>query len=1055
MHSLISAAFKYNRTVMLLLIFLLIAGVRAYTTIPKEAEPDVAIPIIYVSMGHEGISPSDAERLLVRPMEKELQGITGVKEMRSTASEGHASVLLEFDAGFDSDTALADVRDKVDAAKSRLPEATDEPSVNEVNIALFPVLTISLSGPLPEPALLKIAKDLRDKLEGLPGVLEADIAGQREEVLEIIIDPIIMETYNVDFAAVYNLISLNNRLVAAGAIDTGAGRMVLKVPGVIEDLNDILTMPVKVEDDIVVTFGDVATIRRTYKDPVSFARLDGQPTLVLEISKRIGANIIDTIAAVREAVTEEQTLLPPNLKIGFHQDRSEQTRTMLGDLQNNVLTGIVLVMLVVTAALGLRSAALVGLAIPGSFLAGILVISSMGYTMNIIVLFSLILVVGMLVDGAIIVAELADRNIMSGMSRKEAFRASSTRMSWPIIASTATTLAVFFPLLFWPGLVGQFMRYLPITVIICLIAALFMALIFIPVLGSLIGRKPPAKPAEQYSADNPDIDNRKGVGGAYLSVLSLVLRYPLTTLLATIILTVATYMVYGAIGKGMEFFPDIEPEVMLVQVSARGDLSIFEKDTMVKEVEGRLLGSDGVESVYTRTFSYANAENMPEDVIGVIQMELEDWDQRRKARKIQQEMKLATADIPGIRLEFKNQENGPDGGKPINIQVSSLSADKRSLAADYLIGQMNEVGGFANIEDNRPLPGIEWVLDVDRERAARYGADIALLGNSIQLITSGFKVADYRPDDTTDEVDIRVRYPMDERNLSQLDDIRVPTRNGMVPITNFVEVKPAPKTGTIQRVDAGRVLTVQADMQEGFLADTQLKLLQQRLADGPVDPEVTISFKGEAEEMQETMIFLVTAFVSAIFLMVLILVTQFNSFYQAMLILSAVVFSTAGVLLGLIITAQPFGVVMCGMGIIALAGIVVNNNIVLIDTYNQFRSDGDPAYRAAMKTGAIRMRPVLLTAITTILGLMPMVLAMNINLIERDYAFGAPSTQWWTQLSSAIAGGLGFTTLLTLLLTPCLLVLGANVSDSMAARKERRQLRRMEQRAELIDQTGE
>jgi len=410
MHALIDAAFNRNRTVVMVLIFLLASGFIAYGNIPKESEPDVPIPIIYVSMSHDGISPDDAERLLVRPMEKELQSISGLKEMSSTASEGHASVLLEFDAGFDGDTAIADVRERVDAAKSQLPAATDEPTVNEVNIALFPVLNISLSGALPERTLIKIARALKDKLEALPGVLEADIAGEREEVLEIVVEPLVMETYQVDFDSLFGLIRNNNLLVAAGAIDTGAGRMVLKVPGVIENIEDVLKLPVKVTDTSVVTFGDVASIRRTYKDPSSFARLNGQPTLVLEISKRLGANIIETIDSVKEVIEAERGLLPPSLRIGFHQDKSVQTKTMLSDLQNNVISGVVLVMIVIMATLGIRSSILVGFAIPGSFLTGIMVINAMGYTMNVVVLFSLILVVGMLVDGAIIVSELADRN---------------------------------------------------------------------------------------------------------------------------------------------------------------------------------------------------------------------------------------------------------------------------------------------------------------------------------------------------------------------------------------------------------------------------------------------------------------------------------------------------------------------------------------------------------------------------------------------------------------------------------------------------------------------
>jgi len=1003
MHTLIDAAFDRSRTVIMLLLFLLASGTVAYISIPKESEPDVPIPIIYVSMSHDGISPDDAERLLVRPMEKELQSISGLKQMSGTAGEGFASVLLEFDAGFDGDTALADVRERVDAAKSQLPAATDEPAVNEVNVALFPVLNISLSGPIPERTLIRIARELKDKLEALPGVLEAELAGEREEQMEIVVDPLTMESYQVDFDTLFNLVRSNNLLVAAGAIDTGAGRMSIKVPGVVENIQDALDLPVKVDGNEVITFGDIASIRRSFKDPDSFARLNGQPTIVLEISKRLGANIIETIEEVRATVEAERSRLPPTLIIGFHQDKSEETRTMLTDLQNNVISGVVLVIIVIMATLGIRSSLLVGLAIPGSFLTGILFINAMGYTMNVVVLFSLILVVGMLVDGAIIVSELADRNMNSGMNTADAYASASKRMAWPIIASTATTLAVFFPLLFWPGLIGQFMRFMPITVISCLLASLAMALIFIPVVGKLIGRK---------VASNPNASPARTLGGVLL-------------------FTIGSYVLYGVLGKGVEFFPSVEPQSMAVQVHARGDLSIYEKDALLRRVEERLFNHDEIESLYTRTGNSGDQNSGSSDIIGSVTMEFIDWDERRKADVISAELREELSDIAGIQVEFAANEGGPDGGgKPVNLQVSA-PVSKLDGAVDKLRSIMESQGGFVDISDNRALPGIEWRLTVDREEAARFGADVSLIGNAIQLVTTGIRLAGYRPDDATDELDIRVRYPLEQRTLDEIAQIRVPTRNGMVPISNFVSLNPAPKTGVIKRVGGDRVVTVEADIADGRLADTELKALQETLMSEADDPTISVAFKGEAEEQQETMTFLLTAFVSAIFLMTLFLVMQFNSLYQAFLVLTAIVFSTSGVLIGLMITGQTFGIVMVGIGIIALAGIVVNNNIVLIDTYNGYRSQGVAAIDAAMLTGAVRARPVLLTAITTILGLVPMVFALNINLLDRTVSIGAPSTQWWTQLSSAIAGGLAFTTLLTLFLTPCLLVLGAR----MAARK--------------------
>lgn len=1019
MQNIINAALDRSRTTVLILLFLIISGAISFFSIPKEAQPDVAIPIIYVSIPYEGIAPDDAVRLLVRPMEKELKSIEGVKEMRAVGSEGHASVTLEFDAGFDSDKALQDVREKVDIAKSKLPAATEEPEIHEVNVALFPVLSIALAGPLPEREMLRIARDLKDSIEGLSGVLEVAIGGERDELMEILVEPQLLEAYELDFVTVINSITANNQLVAAGAVESRNGRQVLKVPGVVEDVEDLLRMPVKNEGDTVVTLGDVAQVRSTFKDAESYARVGGGTSMVLEVKKKVGANIIETIEQVQALVTEHQQQWPPGLEYSYTLDQSTQIRNMLRDLLNNVLSGIVLVMIIMLAVMGPRPALLVGLAIPGSFLAGILVLDLLGYTLNIVVLFSLILVVGMLVDGAIVVIELADRRLNQGMKAKEAFSYAASRMAWPVISATLTTLVVFMPLMFWPGIVGQFMKYLPATVLICLTASLFMALIFMPVLGGLISRPPAGPVAVKDEYQLPDgVWNRR-----YRNLLAGLLAHPGKTFLATLALLVLTYVAYGRLGHGVEFFPSVEPEQVLVRLHARGDLSIQEKDALLREVEARVLDMPELDSVYAQSFISAGSERA-EDVVGEIQFQLVDWSERRPAADILAEMAARSADIAGVELEFRKAQNGPTQGKPIQLQVSGYNNEQIYPVVEQIRAIMAQQPGFVAVEDNRPLPGIEWRLNVDREEAARYGADIGLVGNAVQLITGGIKVSDYRPDTADEEVDIRVRFPADKRHLDQLMQMQLRTTHGMVALSNFVELEPGQKTGTLHRVDGRQVVTIQSEAAEGVLVNDLVVALQKSLNELSLPQGVRLNFKGEDEQQRETGAFLGKAFMIALFLMGLILVTQFNSIYQALLVLSAIVFSTAGVLLGLLITAQPFGIVMVGLGIIALAGIVVNNNIVLIDCYNELRKLGYTPFQAALDTGSLRLRPVLLTAITTVLGLMPMVLAMNIDFINRSISFGAPSTQWWRQLASAIAGGLGFATALTLLLTPCLLVLG-------------------------------
>ncbi|MFN3581552.1 MAG: efflux RND transporter permease subunit, partial [Pseudomonas sp.] len=581
------------------------------------------------------------------------------------------------------------------------------------------------------------------------------------------------------------------------------------------------------------------------------------------------------------------------------------------------------------------------------------------------------------------------------------------------------------PLLFWPGMVGQFMRYLPATVIIALLASLMMALIFLPVLGSLKRHKPATTGVGVSRA-----------GKAYGKLLARLLRRPGMTFTGMLLAIALIFVAYGSFNHGVEFFPAVEPESAQVLVRARGDLSIHERDALLQRVEQRLLGLPEVKALYARSLVTASNE-LPPDVVGTLQFQFIDWHERRRAANILDDMRDLTADVPGVILEFRRQEDGPAAGKPIELQVSGTDQDDIAEAVEQLIAEMQSLGGFVDIEDDRSLPGIEWRVTVDRAAAARFGADVLTVGNAVQMVTNGLLLAQYRPDYASDEVDIRVRFPQNWRSIEDLTRLTVQTPRGQVPISNFVTVAPAPKTSVINRIDGNRAVTIKSDLAEGVQVGERLNALLNSGVDLPQG--VLVNTAGEGADQQEAANFLGTAFVVAIFLMLLILLVQFNSWYQALLVMSAIVFSTAGVLMGLLLNSQPFGIVMVGMGIIGLAGIVVNNNIVLIDTYNQIRAEGLSALEAAHQTGCLRLRPVLLTSITTVLGLMPMVLAVNVNLLEPSLGFGAPSTQWWTQLSSAIAGGLTFATILTLFITPCMLVLGDNIRERFAARRAIRQ----------------
>ena len=1048
MRAIIDAAFSRTRTTLLILMGIVVAGALNYAAIPREADPAIAIPVIIVSVFHEGVSPEDAERLILRPLQSELQSIENVKEMRGEAKENSVSVVLEFDPGFDSKLALADVREHVDMAKSKLPQDSEEPVVSEINMSMMPVVSIMLTGPS-EVALARGADDLRDKLKSLPDIVDVMIGGEREEVVDIVVDPVILETYNVSYDELFNLVQRNNRLIAAGSLDTGAGRLTLKVPGVIEDLEDVLALPIKVDGNRVVTVADVASVVPTFKDPTGFARVNGKPTITLEVSKRNGANIMDTAADIRALVERERAGLPAGVDASILMDRSERVEQSSSNLENSVVTAVLLVISLIFIAMGLRPAILVGLAVPGSYLTGILIVALAGYTMNFVTMFGLIISAGMLVDGAIVVTELAQRYLKAGYSPKVAYASAAKRMAWPIISSTATTLAVFLPLIVFPGMMGQFMVLLPITVSACLTASLLMALVFVPVLGSLVARRH-AEDTYIEVANADDIDAQAvrvlsaqtptGPAAVYAGFLKRALRYPVMVLAAGFAVLIGSFVLYGAFGKGVDFFPEHEADFGTVTVFARGDLSVWERDAIVKRVEERVAGIDGVSRVYGRSMAgggFGFFSERPDDAVGTIQIAFDEWDTRREAMYIMRDVRAAVADIPGIKIDAREQRDGMGQEKPIIIQVSSMDNDALMAAIRRMRDIMESTPGLLGIEDNLPLPGNEWRLTVDRTEAARYGADVTTLGSAVQLVANGMKVAEYRPDDASDEVDIRVRFPPGDRTIDQFDEIVVVTPRGSVPISNFVTWEPAPRTSVIRHTDGKRSYVLKSGVEPGVLVDDKVQALRQRFAEQGFDSSVNYRFRGEFEDQAEASSFMGKAALASFLLMAIILVTQFNSLYQTFLVLTSVVFSTSGVLLGLIVLQKPFSVVMSGIGLIALAGIVVNNNIILIDTYNAMRRMGMSTLDAALQTGVQRLRPVVLTSVTTIVGLLPMVLGTNLNFADRTISLGDPSVGFWGIISSTIAGGLAFATVLTLILTPCMLILGERAGERMRSVRSR------------------
>ncbi|BFM10462.1 efflux RND transporter permease subunit [Simiduia litorea] len=1036
--NILKSAVSRSRATLSILVLILLVGVFARITMTVEANPNIQVPYIFVQVYLDGVSPEDGARLLVRPLEKELRTVEGVDEIIATSRESISYLLVKFEADEDPHRALRETRVAVDRAKAELPPAAEEPVVKELAATPMPAIVLTLAGDgASERSIYRTAKKLQRQIENMPTVLNANLVGYREEMVEVIVDPAQLEHYRITATELANAVVNNNRLVPAGEMDTGKGRFSIKVPGLIETAADVRTLPIKSTAQGVVTLGDVTDIRRTFKDASRFTTVNGKRAMTIEVEKRNGANSTDVAEGVRALAEATRPELPPGVSLGFVLDQSEFTRSMVSEMEGNIVTAMALVMIIVVAALGFRSGALVGFGIPFSLLFATIVVSLIGFSFNFMVMFGMLLALGMLIDGAIVITEFADRKMAEGLTSRVAYEIAVKRMFWPVVASTATTLAAFLPIMFWPGVAGQFMRYLPVTVFAVLVGSLIYALFFAPVLGSLMGRTKMSQKVQDYlkSLERESPLTLSGITGAYARLLHRVMRWPVLMAIGTFAVLYLIFNVYGAFNAGVEFFTETEEKYGTVAVRAQGNFSVYEMDELVSEVEQRVMNIDGVHVVYTATgagsSSQAGNRESSKDQIGTMLVELRDpATLGRSSHDVFREIREKTADIPGVKVAADAFEGGPTQGKPIQIQLESINSEKLMVATRQLRDRLEkEFPGLRDVVDTSPLPGIEWEMKVDRAVAAQLGVNMIDVGHAVSLVTSGVKVSEYRPDDADDEVDIRVRFPLDARGVGVLNTLRVTSANGPVPMSSFVTPIAKPKVDKVQRNNGIEFMTVKADVQAGENVDQQVSLIQAWLKDNPLDPEVQAAFRGTNEEQAKSLQFLGVAFSLALFLMFIILVTQFNSFYQAFLILSAVVMSTAGVLLGLLITQSTFSVILTGVGIVALAGIVVNNNIVLIDTYNYVRAKNPDMLPidAIVSACAQRLRPVFLTTATTVLGLLPIAINMSVDLIGRHVVMGGVIASFWVPLASAIVYGLVFSTLLTLLVTPAMLLVPARL----------------------------
>ncbi|TCP61876.1 multidrug efflux pump [Rhodovulum bhavnagarense] len=1102
------------RMVIAFVVLSVAAGVMAYTGLPKEGEPDIEVPALFISVPFPGISAEDAERLLIKPMETELADLDGLDSMTATARENYAGMALEFEFGWDKTKIIADVRDRMNTAEASFPDGYEKYSISEINFSEFPIIIVSLSGPLPERTLLHLAKELQDRLEGLDSVLEVALAGHRDEMVEVIIDPLKLESYNITATELINVVTANNLLIAAGEVDAPGGTFSVKIPSSFDEPRDVYDLAVKTNGNRVVTLGDLAEIRLTFEDRTSTARFNGEPTVALQVVKRKGFNIIQTAATVREVVALTQAAWPEDLRqaisVETSLDQSDTVASMVRQLEGSVLTAIALVMIVVLAFLGTRSALLVGFAIPTSFLLCFVLLGVMNVTVSNIVMFGLILAVGMLVDGAIVVVEYADRRISEGVGPMHAFAEAAKRMFWPIVSSTATTLCAFLPMLFWPGVAGEFMGMLPVTLIFVLTASLMVALVYLPVVGGVAGRfsrilwritahmRPWPVLARlalavlalstvyvgtmqmlnpNYLVRAAKLDGTLAIlpgvllflGGLVLCSIAVNALYiprkqavsagyrrrpvghlikliagnpvmPVVTVAAVLMLVLAVFTYYGKHNNGTEFFVATEPEQAIIYVRARGNLSLDEKDALVRQAEAIALAHPAVDSVFAFAGEGGLDQNTggaspPLDTVGQVQIELIAWEARKDnpafdGDAVMAEIEAGLAKIPGVRSEILEQSRGPASAKPVHLRLKGEDWGALTEAAKMAVARFEATPGLTDIEDTLPLPGIDWQIDVDVETAGRFGANAASVGAMVQLVTRGILLDTMRVPSSDEEIEIRVRLPEDDRVLTTLDTLKVRTPEGLVPLGNFITRTPVEKLGRINRVDGKRYFDIKAAVAEGLTnedgmpinANERIATLTEWLSTGPLPEGVEWEWTGDQQEQAESGAFLMSAFAAALALMFIILLAQFNSFYNAALVLLAVVLSTTGVLIGMLVMDQSFSIIMTGVGIVSLAGIVVNNNIVLIDTYQEF-ARYMPRIEAIIRTVETRLRPVLLTTVTTMAGLSSMMLGLSFDFVNGGYTIDSPTALWWKQLATAVVFGLGIATVLTLVFTPSLLAI--------------------------------
>ncbi len=1022
-------AIQNRTTVGVLIVVILVFGVYSYVTLPRESTPDIPIPKIIVSTTYEGVSPEDMETSVTIKIEKELAGLKGVKEITSASSEGLSIITIEFLPEVNTEDALQRVRDKVDLARAEIPEETEEPVITEISYADFPIVIATISGTISPVRLKAIADDLEEIIESIPGVLNCDVQGALEREIRLEVDQDKLAVYGLSIPEIMSLVPAENVNISAGGLETPGTRFNVRVPAEFIEPGEVNELVIATRNGRPIYLTDVARVRDTFKDRVGFARLDGEESITLAIQKRTGENIIFVAEAVKHVLAEAARRAPQGVRFEITMDQSKDIRMMISDLENNMLSGLILVAVVLFLFLGWRSSFIVAGAIPLSMLLSVTVLQFMGYTLNMVVLFSLIMALGMLVDNAIVIVENIYRHHQLTGRRILAAKQGTAEVAWPVITSTATTVVAFAPLIFWPGIMGGFMKYLPITLIITLASSLFVAMVISPTISSLLvhGRPRAANRESRFLQ-------------AYRALLRTALHHRLTTLTLVVLLLVGLGMLYAKRGYGSELFPDFDPHRASVNIRLPQGTNIHETNRFARVVEQRLqpyVDAGDIEHVITNVGS-GGGDPMGGGGMGGhlanITLTFPDYeDRRRPSAAVIVDVRADLSDLAGAEIKVEKQEEGPPTGAAVSVRLIGEDFHKLEELSEQAKHLIANVPGLVNLRSDHEAARPELAFHVDRRRAMLLGLNTAIVGNFLKTAVFGSKVGTYRQ--FNDEYDITVRLPVEQRaNIDDLFRLRIPGPGGeAVPLSSLGEFVYTGGFGTIRRVDQKRVVTLMADA-EGRLSTDVLADVQRRLAGLELPATYGIRYAGEKEEQDKAQAFLSKAFVIALFLIVLILVAQFNTLIMPFIIMTTVLLSLIGVFAGLLICAMPFGIIMTGVGVISLAGVVVNNAIVLLDYTRLLQRRGLDLIEAAVQAGATRLRPVLLTATTTILGLIPMATGVSFDFRALAWNTKSESSQWWASMAIAVIFGLAFATLLTLVVLPTLYVTLARITSWLGAR---------------------